>query len=167
MQSHFFRRGFLILWVIHLFLIPSAWGGGTTVSTRSTAELKKYMSNFGSMMAGLEIIRLKEKKPDWEVINLTLEEMSKTLKEMQQADSENAYKEYTDALAAGLVDLKEKGARKDKKFYDSLDKLSDSCFKCHAAHRPSDFPIPNKEKRAFQESAPGNGHVSPSNRHGG
>jgi hypothetical protein len=141
------RFYFLILFLAGLTIPNFSWAGGTTVpSTRSTATLKKYMSNFGAMMAGLEIMRLKEKKPDWEVINLTLKEMSSTLEEMQRADAENAYKEYTDVLASGLTDLKQKASTQNKKFYDSLDKMSDTCFKCHAAHRPGDYLTPGKDR---------------------
>jgi len=105
------------------------------------------MANFGSMIAGLEIMKLKEKKPDWDAINITLQEMSSTLSEMQQADTTNAYKEYTDVLAAGLVDLKAQSKIRDKKIFEGIDKLSNTCFQCHAAHRPADFILPKKNQR--------------------
>ncbi|MCC6273997.1 MAG: hypothetical protein IT572_11085 [Deltaproteobacteria bacterium] len=113
-------------------------------ATRSTIGLKQYMAKFGSMLAGLEIIQLKEKKPDWPAIDISVKELSETLAEMQKADKDNAYKEFTDVLAAGMVELKEKAAKRDKSFFRSLDKVSESCFKCHAAHRPGDYLIPEK-----------------------
>ncbi len=138
---------FLLLFTASLVIPNLTWAGGATVpSTRSTATLKKYMANFGAMMAGLEIMRLKEKKPDWDVIDLTLKEMSGTLAEMQKADAENAYKEYTDVLSSGLIDLKTKAGGRNKNFYDSLDKIMDTCFKCHAAHRPGDYLTPGKDR---------------------
>lgn len=124
------------------------------IQTRSTANLKQYMSKFGSMLAGLEIIQLKEKKPDWPAIDISVKELSDTLSELQQADKDNAYKEYTDVLAAGLVELKEKAAKRDKKFFRSLDKISESCFKCHAAHRPGDYLIPEKGSDKLSQQAP-------------
>jgi hypothetical protein len=120
-------------------------------ATRSTAALKVYMAKFGSMFAGLEIMKIKEKKPDWEAIDLTLQEMSSTLAEMQKADEKNTYKEYTDLLAAGLVDLKAQSKRRDKKIFDGIDKLSNTCFQCHAVHRPADFIMPKKDQRISGE----------------
>ena len=131
-------------------LKPSFAGGmgaGDKLPAESTRSLKKYMANFGSMIAGLEIMKLKEKKPDWDAINITLQEMSSTLSEMQQADTTNAYKEYTDVLAAGLVDLKAQSKIRDKKIFEGIDKLSNTCFQCHAAHRPADFILPKKNQR--------------------
>ena len=128
------------------------WAGGATVPTaRSTVVLKKYMANFGSMIAGLEIMAVKEKKVDWDVVNLTLQEMSRTLAEMQKADEENAYKEYTDLLAAGLIDLKKEELSRNKEFFDSVNRLTNTCFKCHAAHRPGDYLVPKKDKRLSGE----------------
>jgi len=116
------------------------------VAMRSTASLKQYMSHFGTMLASLEIIQLKEKKIDWSAVDIAVQDMSKTLDELQKADKDNAYKEYTDTLAAGMVDLKAKSAKRDKTFFDSLNKLSETCFKCHAAHRPGDYYFPKNDK---------------------
>lgn len=115
--------------------------------TRSTYNLKQYMSKFGAMLAGLEILKIKEKKPDWDAINITLQEMSSNLAEMQKADVDSRYKEYTDVLAAGLVDLKAQSKIRDKKIFDGIDKLAQTCFQCHAAHRPADFILPKKNQR--------------------
>jgi hypothetical protein len=109
------------------------------------------MAKFGALLAGLEILRLKEKKPDWEAINLTLDELTQALGEMQKADTTHAYKEYTDVLAAGMVELRDKAQKQDKKFFHSVDKLTDTCFKCHAAHRPGDYLVPKGNQRISGE----------------
>ncbi|MCE9625165.1 MAG: hypothetical protein K8R69_06915 [Deltaproteobacteria bacterium] len=132
-------------------------GHPQVATTRSTANLKPYMSKFGSMLASLEIIQLKEKKPDWEAIDIALKEMSQTLADMQKADKDKAYQEYTDVLAAGMVELNEKSAKRDKSFFRSLDKISEGCFKCHAAHRPGDYLIPKNDKDLLTKDAPSDG----------
>ena len=126
---------------------------GTAPTVRSTMALKDYMAKFGSMLAGLEILRMKEKKPDWEAIDLTVQELSDNLAAMQKADSTHAYKEYTDVLGAGLVEMKEKARKREKGFFKSVDRLSDTCFRCHAAHRPGDYLAPKKEMRISGSSA--------------
>ncbi len=128
-----------------------ATSGHPVVAIRSTANLKQYMASFGSMLASLEILQLKEKKPDWAAIELAVDELSKTLSQLQKADVDNAYKEYTDVLAAGMVDLKDKSAKKDKNFFDSVDKLTQTCFKCHAAHRPGDYLVPKEGKERLSK----------------
>jgi len=146
-------RTLFILSLLALTCFPQAVSAGPaaapegSVATRSTASLKKYMAKFGAMFAGLEIIKLKEKKPDWEAIDLTLQDMSSTLGEMQKADADKRYKEYTDVLAAALSDMKMQSQKRDKKIFESIDKLGESCFRCHAAHRPSDYILPKKDKR--------------------
>jgi hypothetical protein len=127
--------------------------GHPATATRSTANLKPYMAKFGSMLASIEIIQLKEKKPDWPAIDIAVNELSQTLSQLQKADQENAYKEYTDVLAAGMVELKQKCAKRDKSFFRSLDKISESCFRCHAAHRPGDYLIPKDKDLLSMEKA--------------
>ncbi len=124
----------LFVFLCGFYFIPQkAFSGGAAdpaaLTSENTRALKKDMSKFGSLLAGLEIIKLKEKKPDWDAINLTLQEMSSTLSEMQNADTSNAYKEYTDVLASGLVDLREKAQQRDKTIFDGIDQLSNTCFK--------------------------------------
>jgi len=126
---------------------PEIFAEHGEAATRSTANLKPYMAKFGTMLAGLEIIQLKEKKPDWPAIQLSVQQMDQTLKELQRADATNAYKEYTDNLEAGLAELKIKSQKKDITFFDSLNKISDSCFRCHAAHRPGDYYFPKDKNR--------------------
>ncbi len=134
---------------------PKAFSGGAAdpaaLTSENTRALKKDMSKFGSLLAGLEIIKLKEKKPDWDAINLTLQEMSSTLSEMQNADTNNVYKEYTDVLTSGLLDLKQKAQKRDQTIFDGIDQLSNTCFKCHAAHRPADIILPKKNQRISGE----------------
>lgn len=120
---------------------------------RHTLFLKKYMSDFGSLVAGMEILRIKEKKPDWEAINVTLRDMEDTIQRLQAADKNNEYKEFTDALYQNLKEVQAYGEKRDKKIYEAFDKLTNTCFKCHAAHRPSDFLVPKeKEPRVSRSS---------------
>ena len=111
-------------------------------ATAATPSLKQYMSTFGTMLAGLEIMKIHEKNVDWEAVDLSVREMSQSLDAMQKADTQNRYKEYTDILAAGMIDLKEKSAKRDKGFFKAVDQVSETCFKCHAAHRPGDYLVP-------------------------
>ena len=117
----------------------------TPEQTRSTTYLKKYMADFGSLVAGMEILHIKEKNPDWEAINLTLRDMEDTLYLMRQADKEGNYKEFTDVLYQNLREVQAYSEKKDKRVYDAFEKMTNTCFKCHAQHRPSDFLVP-KEK---------------------
>jgi len=121
---------------------------------RSTMKLKKYMSSFGTLLAGMEIMKHKEKNPDWEVIAMTLTEMRQTLEAMKKADQAGNYREFTSALDKNLAEVEKYGKKKDKKVFDSFEKLTNTCFQCHAAHRPSDFLIPKKEEpRISQEGS--------------
>jgi len=138
-----------------LFAADTASGHPVSASP-STKNLKQYMANFGSMLASLEIIQMKEKKPDWPAIDIAIDELSRTLSQLQKADIDNAYKEYTDVLAAVLIELKDKSAKKDRNFFRSVDKLSETCFKCHAAHRPGDYLVPKEGKdQLSKDAAPG------------
>ena len=153
-MSLFKKVGLLLCGVLSLAAGRYALGGEYYhhVSTRPTADLKKYMANFGTMLSSLEIIRLKEKKPDWEAIDIAVQDMNKNLAAMQKADQKNAYKEFTDVLAAGLVELSEKSKKRDPAFFSSLDKLSETCFKCHAAHRPGDYFVPKGDPKLSTEN---------------
>ena len=123
----------------------------TLNEVRSTLALKKYMGEFGTLVAGMEIMRSKEKKPDWEAIEITLTQMNKTLQELKQADKAGNYKEFTGDLEKNLNIVQAYGKSKDKRVYEAFDQLTATCFKCHAAHRPSDFLIPKqKEPRISQ-----------------
>lgn len=148
-------RRLIILALFMSLAIPLKLGWAYSTSTvngqdeaqvRSTILLKKYMQQFGSLVAGMEILRSKEKTPDWEAIGLTLGQMEKTLKEMQAADKAKNYKQFTDVLEENLKEVKAYGLKKDKRVFDSFEKLTETCFKCHAQHRPSDFLIP-KDKQ--------------------
>lgn len=119
---------------------------------RSTMYLKEYMSDFGTLAAGMEILRFKEKNPDWAAIEITIKEMDQTLQKMKAADQMGNYKEFTDILDQNLQDVKKFGKAKDKKVFNAFDKLTDGCFKCHAAHRPSDFPLPPKQSPKMSEA---------------
>lgn len=112
------------------------------------------MATFGTMLAGLEIMQAQEKNVDWEVVDLSIREMTQTLDAMQKADAQNRYREYTDILAAGMIELKEKSAKHDKNFFKSLDKVSESCFKCHAAHRPGDYLVPTNQRYSNDGKTP-------------
>lgn len=111
---------------------------------RSTMALKKYMGHFGTLVAGMEIMRAKEDKPDWEAISLTLKDMDQTLKQMQAADKAGNYTAFTNLLEKNLKQVQKYGKAKDPKVYEAFDQLTDTCFKCHAAHRPGDFLIPKE-----------------------
>ncbi len=136
-----------------MLIIPfSLQAGGkptNPVDPQTTISLKQYMAKFGTLMAGVEILRIKEKQQiDWETIDLTLNEMTKTLNDMQAADKTGAYKAYTELLSGQLNDLKKQSQEKNKKIYDSFGKLSHTCFGCHAAHRPADFLVPKPKSTA-------------------
>lgn len=139
---------FLAVWAF-LFSLPCFAGGDTKVEVppKASHALKQYMSKFGSLVAGLEILKLKEKNPDWKTIDKTVADMNQTLSDMQKADTNNAYKEYTDLLATSLADIRQLAEKKDRNIYNSFDKLSNTCFQCHAAHRPADFLKPKKNQQ--------------------
>src|SRR3989338_10910230 len=100
----------------------------THISPYSAKALKVYMAKFGSYMSGINIEQAQNKKPDWEVIDITIKEMSSTLAEMKQSDKTRAYKPYTDALTKQLRVIQEKREKQDKKIYNEFDKLMDTCF---------------------------------------
>ncbi len=123
---------------------PTSMPSGTNPTVLQ--ELKKYMYRFGSLVAGLEILRVKENEPDWEAIDLSIRDISSTITDMQKLDKDEIYKQYTGGVALQIAELKKMSKKKDKKIYDSFDKLTNACFQCHAAHRPADF-LKNNDPR--------------------
>jgi len=141
---------FLSFILVTSFTLSSLHAGGdpkSGVDPIISHNLKQYMSKFGALVAGLEILKLKEKKPDWESIDHTIGELNQILSQMQKADTTNSYKEYTDLLATSLADINKMSQKRDKNIYNAFDKLTNTCFQCHAAHRPADFLNPNKNQK--------------------
>ncbi len=146
------KKIFLWIGIIPVFFISSLLiaGGNTdpsTIEIKTTRDLKQYMYKFGSLVAGLEILRAKEKNPDWSAIEITLKEMSQNIEALQRADKKNTYKSFTDQLSAQVITLKRMNDKKDSRIYDGFDKLTNTCFQCHAVHRPADFLKPNENQR--------------------
>lgn len=132
-----------VLFIAHTSFSQNIHAGAienpSTLSPYSAKVLKVYMAKFGSYMSGINIEKEQNKKPDWEVIDITVKEMSTTLEEMKKSDKTNAYKPYTDALTKQLLIIKEKSEKKNSKIYDDFDNLMQTCFTCHALHRDRDF----------------------------
>ncbi|MFO1519688.1 MAG: hypothetical protein U1F57_08530 [bacterium] len=121
------------------------------VEIKTTRDLKQFMYKFGTLVAGIEILRAKEKNPDWTSIDLTLKEMKENVEAMQKADKTAAYKGFTDQLSNQLIVLKKMSDKKDPKIYDGFDKLTQTCFQCHAAHRPVDFLKPGPGRKLTEK----------------
>jgi cytochrome c556 len=139
----------LIVFLLILNFAVNAVGKvSTATNVETTYILKQLMGRFGTLMAGIEIMQMKEKKPDWESIDWTLKELGQVLNQMQAIDKSEAYKKYTDVLAAGLIDLKNKYRKKDRNIYDGFGNLIQTCFQCHAMHRPADFLFPKDKPTA-------------------
>ena len=141
---------FLIFALFVSFSIEARAGGitNTPQDSETTNSLKQLMAKFGTLMAGVEILRSKEKNPDWPSIDLSIKEMSDALAQMKQADKTQSYKKYTDMLTLGLEDLKIKSKKRDKNIYAGFDDLIHTCFQCHAMHRPTDFMHPKTRPTA-------------------
>ena len=140
---------FIALLSFSLLFKNIVFSGPTNVAVSNPEvikSLKKYMQRFGSLVAGLEILRVKENEPDWEAIDLSIKDIESTISEMQKLDKDEVYKQYTGAVAVQIAELKKLSKKKDKKIYDGFDKLTNACFQCHAAHRPADF-LKNKDVR--------------------
>lgn len=104
-------------------------------------QLKTFMSKFGTWFASLELMYIKEKQTDWEVVDLTVKEMQTNLENLKAADTQGKYQVYTTELSSIFMELEAKARKRNKQFFKTLDKLDMACFKCHAANRPSDFPV--------------------------
>jgi hypothetical protein len=107
-------------------------------------DLSTYMGRFGVTVAGLEIMRNKDENIDWQLIRSEVRELNKVLAAMKKSDQTKKYNSFLDELALRLREVTQKAKKKDPSFYDSFDKMTDSCFACHTAHRPADFLKPNK-----------------------
>lgn len=120
----------------------------------ATQNLKEFMAHFGVTLSGLELMHAKEEKPDWEAIAISVKALDKNLKEMQAANKVKAYEEYLKTLSQKVEILKSQSAKKDPAIFKTIDETSNTCFRCHAAHRPADFypskTQPISEKRLFQ-----------------
>ncbi len=141
----FFKSVIIATLALTLFCVSTAGFAGAPESVsnlhsiKTNKDLKKYMYHFGTLVAGLEISRIKEKTPDWESIEVTLKEMNDVLINLQKADTDNIYKSYTDTLTTRLAEIQALNRNKNPKIYKSFDRLTQSCFQCHAIHRPVDF----------------------------
>ena len=66
---------FIALLSFSLLFKNIVFSGPTNVAVSNPEvikSLKKYMQRFGSLVAGLEILRVKENEPDWEAIDLSV-----------------------------------------------------------------------------------------------
>ncbi len=133
-----------------LLLTAPIFAGGDVknIDPQTTVSLKDAMRKFGTLIAGVEILSIKEKKPDWRVIEMTVEDMDKTLKEIQSIDKNQSYKVYTDLLSDGISDLRKYTTARDRNIYKRFEKVEQTCFQCHSAHRPDDYLIPKKKRTA-------------------
>lgn len=131
----------IILLALSLTSAPFLQAGEpqTPASKKVTLALKQYMAQFGTMAAGIELMREKDKKPDWSIIQSSLESMQKTLEQMKAADTQKNYVEFTSVLDRQMGLLEVAAKQKNKKFYSSFDELLDTCFNCHKSHRPDNF----------------------------
>lgn len=138
---------FTLLALVMITSSLPAWSGSVegTPSKHSTKALKKYMARFGSYIAGINIARYQDEKPDYEMIDTSVNEMLKSLNDMQKYDKDGLYKNYTSQLEKQLVSIKTKTAAHDQNIYKAFDGLMDTCFGCHTAHRPANFLEPTKE----------------------
>lgn len=148
------KKLFLLV-LLSLILSPGLVQAATKVPKKkpatdlsSTTYLKKYMSDFGSLVAGMEILEIKGKNPDWEAIRTTLRDMEDTLYRMRMADKEGNYKEFTDILYQNLREVQDYAQKKDKKIYQGFDKMTNTCFQCHTEHRPKDYLNPKRKDQA-------------------
>ena len=148
----FFIKSYKSLIVLFLLVgvLGASWVNAQDNRHLTNPKLKPYMTKFGTMFAGLELMYLKEKKIDWEVVNQSIDEMSKALSELQANDSEGRFKDYTSELSLIMKDLQSLAKKKSRKFFPALDKLDETCFKCHAVNRPSDFPVLKKSDQISQ-----------------
>lgn len=136
------------MFLLNFAILPAKEQTKIPVDAESTATLKNMMGKFGTLMGGIQVSMAKDKEIDWDVVDLTLKDMDEVLKEMQKIDKNQAYKPFTDLLATGLADLKIKYRKKNKDIYEHFDKLTETCFQCHALHRPADFLFPKHKTSA-------------------
>lgn len=131
-----------------LWAYPESVPSNTSTPILSTGYLKQFMAKFGTLVAGLEIMRAKDEKPDWKAIEWTVNEMKKNWKETQKATSSvEAYQGYLQVLSLHIEALDKKTKKKDKGIYDAVDAMTESCFQCHTAHRPADFLVPKNNQK--------------------
>lgn len=116
----------------------------------SIQYLREYMSRFGTTVAGLEIMRSKDETIDWQIIKSEVAELNKALHAMKKSDKTKKYSPFLNELSIRLQEVTQKAKKKDPSFYDSFDKMTESCFACHAAHRPADFLKPSKSNYSHQ-----------------
>lgn len=163
MNKKILTKLWMILGILLLTFCKSYAGGSVDpdkVEITTSRDLKRYMKQFGTLVAGLEILKAEKKTPDWAVIDYTLREMNTTLKAMQNADKKQAYQEYTNQLEKELLQFNSMSQNKDPKIYDQIDSLTNTCFRCHAVHRPADFlqprPVGMQSKLLFQPKTSSN-----------
>lgn len=130
--------------VVVMFLGSSMPAEAGPVSTakippKTTAALREFMLRFGSEAISLEILKSKERKPDWDAIGETVNEMDSVVVQMQKADKKNDYKAFTDSLSMYVAKMKEYSHKKNRKVFKVYTELSETCMQCHAAHRSPNY----------------------------
>ena len=109
------------------------------VDAKTTAALKEFMLHFGSEAISLEILRSKDKHPDWDAIGETVTEMESVVIQMQKSDKKNQYKNFTDTLATYVSQMKELSHKHSRKVFKIYNDLSLTCMQCHATHREPEY----------------------------
>jgi len=132
-----------LIFILSLFLfVPVLSFGGEVsgkISPKTVISLKQYMSRFGTTVASIELMREQNKKPDWDIVNESLDTMKKTIQEMKQVDAQNQYIEFTSVLDQQFLALEAAAKKKNKQFYKLFDDMLETCFTCHKTHRSPDF----------------------------
>ena len=132
-----------LIFILSLFLLAPIFSFGGEISgkipPKTVISLKQYMSRFGTTVASIELMREQNKKPDWDIVNESLDTMKKTIQEMKQVDAQNQYIEFTSVLDQQFLALEAAAKKKNKQFYKLFDDMLETCFTCHKTHRSPDF----------------------------
>lgn len=127
----------ILLLVAFVFFGITVQAGTVTgkVNPKTTAALKEFMLRFGSEAISLEILRSKEKRPDWDAIGESVTEMESVVSQMQKADAKGDYKSFTDTLATYVAQMKGHTHKHSRKVFKVYNELTETCMLCHATHR--------------------------------
>ncbi|MCB1214575.1 MAG: hypothetical protein KDK66_03770 [Deltaproteobacteria bacterium] len=131
-------------------LPPSQLKGKGEMPKAVQVKLRGYMGKLGGLFASVQIDESALKSGegvDWDTLGIAFKEMEDTLKEIRSIKEFKNYDAFFGQLESDLRTVKGYQIKKNPKVFDAFNKMTNTCFSCHALYRPENFLTqPNHEK---------------------
>jgi cytochrome c556 len=133
--NRIFKSRAVFIPFLTLLLFLSYYSLCFSQSNPSSPSLKKYMIQFQSLLANLQMLKGGETPTDWNSVDTRLRELRQNINAMQKSDSEGNYSQYLSTLSIQVGGLEGLARKKDPVLFSKIDIITKSCFQCHTTHR--------------------------------